>query len=641
MPVQVAGLSGATSIAAGAFHTCALVSGAVWCWGDNVSGELGRTGGGSSSAARPVAGLSGVVGIAAGGSETCALVADGTVRCWGDNSKGQLGSPGASTSTPRSVSGLAGVVSIAVGGSHACALLGGGGLVRCWGSNASGQLGANVGPRSTAPVPVQGVGGAFEIATGGSHSCALLTRGMVTCWGDNSHRQLGHGGAGGSTPAVVNGLGGVVALTAGGLHTCALLVAGTESCWGDNSSGQLGHLGATTATPTPVTGFFIGSGPTQLVAGSDTTGHVFACALLSSSHVRCWGNGVDGELGDGNGVSSSHPVTVVSATTHQPLVGVKRIALGENHACALLANGAVACWGANGYDQLGDPSLSTSSLTAVPAIASGAIAISAGWEDTCVTTGTGAVECWGYNEFGALGDPSFTGTITPLPQTVNGLSGPRSVSVGTAHSCAVTSSGHVECWGYGYDGELGDGAIVNSTSPVTVLDSTLAPIALVAEVSSGEDHACSTFASGTIDCWGFNQDGQLGDGTSTGPTFCKSAADYCSKFAAPTLNIRAVVDVSTGALDTCADVATGQAYCWGDDSVGEVGNGPTGGPMTTPAVVRVVSGPLGGITAISAGTSFACAISSDAALCWGANADGELGDGTTTPRSTPVHVVGL
>jgi alpha-tubulin suppressor-like RCC1 family protein len=255
-PVAVSGLSGAVAIAAGFYHTVALLGdGSCRAWGYNGYGQLGD--GTYNGRLTPVAvsGLSDVAAIAAGGWHTVALLDDGTCRAWGYNSNGQLGD-GTTTlrTTPVAVSGLTNVVSIAAGRQHTVALLGDG-TCRTWGENSEGQLGDGTTTGRSTPVAVSGLSGAVAIAAGDLHTVALLADGTVRAWGYNFYGQLGDGTTTNrTTPVAVSGLSGVVAIAGGFNHTVALLDDGTCRAWGDNNYGQLGD-GTTTDSTTPIAVF--------------------------------------------------------------------------------------------------------------------------------------------------------------------------------------------------------------------------------------------------------------------------------------------------------------------------------------------------------------------------------------------------
>jgi alpha-tubulin suppressor-like RCC1 family protein len=394
-----------------------------------------------------------------------------------------------------SAADMAGATAISAGGSRsACALMPGG-TVQCWGDNTYGQLGdgTTTGPQtccpetgdggvctstpspcSLTPVEVSGVTGAMAIAVGGFSACALLSGGAVQCWGDNTYGKLGNGTTTSSSiPVAVSGITGATAVSVGTNSACAVLSGGAVQCWGSNDNGQLGN-GSTTDSPVPVAV----SGLTDARAVS--VGYLSACALLSSGGVQCWGDNNYAELGDGTTTGSSTPVAVTG------LSSATAVSVGQEAACALLSEGTVKCWGINGYGQLGNgsnggPSQCISGLpcSVTPVTVSGltgATAISVGAFSSCALQSGGGARCWGFNESGDLGNGSTTGPDTCMggvpcsvtPGEVSGLSGATAVSVGGYAACALLTGGSVECWGSNSDGELGDGATVLSPTPAMV-----------------------------------------------------------------------------------------------------------------------------------------------------------------------------
>jgi len=349
----------ASAISAGYEHNCALVSGgAVSCWGDNYYGELGDGSETDSHIPVAVSGLSGVIAVSAGGYydglHTCALISGGAVKCWGDNRLGELGDGTTAHSlTPVAVSGLTGATAVSAGAAHTCALISGG-TVKCWGANGSGQLGDGTTTRSLTPLTVSGLTGAIAISAGYGYTCALISGGTVKCWGANYFGQLGDGTTTDSpTPVAVSGLTGATAISAGNSyeagHTCALISGGAIKCWGDNQYGQLGVSTYTVVTHKPVTV----TGLTGAIAVS--AGYLHTCALISGGTMECWGNGQDGQLGDGTTIGSSTPVTVSGLTA------ATAISAGGWHTCALVSGGSVRCWGLNQYGQLGNGTTTDSS----------------------------------------------------------------------------------------------------------------------------------------------------------------------------------------------------------------------------------------------------------------------------------------
>jgi alpha-tubulin suppressor-like RCC1 family protein len=340
------------------------------------------------------------------------------------------------------------------------------------------------------------------ISVGQYHTCALTSAGGVKCWGDNTYGQLGDGTTTmHATPVDVSGLtSGVIAVSAGEYHTCALMSSGGVKCWGYNALGALGD-GTTTSRPTPVDVSGLTSGVIAISAG-----YFHTCALMSSGGVKCWGYNVYGQLGDGTTTMRSAPVDVSGLTS-----GVSAIGAGQYHTCAVTTAGAVECWGYNGLGGLGDGT-TTTRLTpvGVSGLASGAVAVSAGAYHSCALTSAGGVKCWGYNASGQLGDGTTTMRLTPVD--VSGLtSGVTEMSAGQYHTCARTAAGGAKCWGYNGFGGLGDGTTTMRSTPVDVSGLTSGVTAVVA----GGYHSCAVTSGGGAKCWGYNNAGQIGDGTTT------------------------------------------------------------------------------------------------------------------------------
>lgn len=309
VPVQVDGLtSGVLAIAGRGGHTCALVDGGgQQCWGANSNGELGDNSTVNSPVPVQAQGIpSDVTAIAAGEWHTCAVL-NGGAQCWGANYSGDLGSALLGKSlVPIQVENLGsgtGVTAVAAGSSHTCAVVNGG--AQCWGSNHTSQLGND--SRADSPVPVQVVGltaGVSALAVGTGHSCAIVNGG-VQCWGANDCGQLGAGPtlALSAVPVPVVGLtSGVTAITAGECTTCAVVDGGAQ-CWGRNSNGELGN-NATTDSPVPVQVLGLTSGVTAIAAGTYHT-----CAAVNGK-VQCWGRNRNGQLGNDSTVDSLVPVEV-------------------------------------------------------------------------------------------------------------------------------------------------------------------------------------------------------------------------------------------------------------------------------------------------------------------------------------------
>src|SRR5882672_5723251 len=295
-PVVVAGITGAAAVTGGGYHTCArFPDGTLQCWGRNDAGQLGDPGTLREAVTTPVrvTGITTATAVSAGGFHTCALPGDGTVRCWGQNDYGQLGNgtrdpvPDTFNPTPVTVSGITTAVALSAGGWYTCALLQDG-TIRCWGDNTYGQLGdgAPIAPPTirieSTPVTVTGITTAVAIDAGVFHMCVLLRDGTVRCWGRNEDGRLGNGStANSSTPTTVPGIT-AAALGSGAEHTCAVLPDGTVRCWGDNNWGQLGN-GSPAGTRSPMPSA-PATGITTAIAGSSGAEHT--CVLLQDGTVR-------------------------------------------------------------------------------------------------------------------------------------------------------------------------------------------------------------------------------------------------------------------------------------------------------------------------------------------------------------------
>src|SRR5438067_328979 len=306
VPVGVSGVTNASDVAGGDEHACALLSdGRVQCWGVADSGQLGDgTTTGFSNVPVTVSGMTTATAVITGAWHSCAVLADGTMQCWGRNMDGQLGN-GTTTSSnvPVTVSGISRPAAVAAGGYHTCARTPDGTL-RCWGRTDDGQGGNGTWASWSTPVQAN-ITGAVAVAAGYYHTCALMADGTVQCWGKNTDGQLGNGTTAGSTnPVSVSGISNAVAVAAGAFHTCALMRDTSVQCWGNNSFGQLGD-GTTASALTPVRAAGITG------AHAVTGGYLHTCAQLADTTVRCWGEGDYGQLGNGTKANSLSPVTVI------------------------------------------------------------------------------------------------------------------------------------------------------------------------------------------------------------------------------------------------------------------------------------------------------------------------------------------
>lgn len=357
------------------------------------------------------------------------------------------------------------------------------GRLYCWGVNGTTQLatqtdslcyeeqvrGGATRPCTLYPLRVAPTTLAFSlISAGDSFACGLTTTGAAYCWGSGAFGKLGNGHNGGASVAsVVTSALSFNSVSAGGEHACGLTLSGAAYCWGQDSVGQLGdarHVNST--TPIPVL-----QGGGVAVFASITAGFRHTCALRSDGAAFCWGRDSTGELGIGGFNDTDTPAAVVGGlrftsisaggdTVQTPLEPLRV----ESHVCAIAVGGGAYCWGSNRSGQLGTGTIGDSS--AVPVAVSGGLTfsrISAGSRHTCGLTTTGAVYCWGRNLDLQLGRGPVTGgnSDSGTPQLVAGGDLPpgvtfTAVSAGTRHSCGVGSDGAAYCWGSNVFGALGN-----------------------------------------------------------------------------------------------------------------------------------------------------------------------------------------
>ena len=398
----------------------------------------------------------------------------------------------------------------------------------------------------------------FFISAGASHNCLLSYSNTVKCWGANALGQLGQGHTSsigddeGEMERIlpVNLGSGLIAKTlATGLsHSCALLDNNSVKCWGDNQFGQLGQ--GRTLNPVGTVANQMGDNLPAINLGTGRTvkmiqaGNNHSCALLDNDTVKCWGANQFGQLGQGDRISRGTVVNQMGDELDAVNLGTGRTAkslgLGDNHACALLDNDTVKCWGANQFGQLGQGrtlnpvgTVATQMGDALPAVNLGTghtvKMIQAGNNHSCALLDNNTVKCWGDNQFGQLGqgrtlNPVGTvatqmGDALPAVELGTGRTG-KTVILGTNFTCALLDNNTVKCWGDNQFGQLGQGDRTNRGTVANQMGDELDALKLgtgytVQAIEVGATHTCvllNDLDDDDIKCWGGNSDGQLGLG---------------------------------------------------------------------------------------------------------------------------------
>ena len=352
-------------------------------------------------------------------------------------------------------------------------------------------------------------------------------------------------------------------------------------------------------------------------------------------------------------VSGSAGITV---TAPEPTVSFATVEAGAYHTCGRTTAGAAYCWGDNGAAQLGIGALSPPNATTPQGVSGGLTfaSVSVGGVHACGLTAGGTAYCWGGDLYGGLGGgaagPEICTGSTPCssaPLAVAGGLTFSSLSAGWGPTCAVTASGSAYCWGDNLDGALGVGADTGSVQSCSVGPCSYTPLAVAGGLAfttlgAGNLYACGLTSSGAAYCWGDNSTGELGIGVNAAPDTC--AHGPCSRTPVAVAGGLTFTTLNVGTQHTCARATDGSWYCWGLNNYGQLGTGATG-PETcagAPCSSTPVAVSVGiNLTAVVAGRRHSCGVTSaGAAYCWGENVYGQLGDGSTTNSLTPVVVAG-
>jgi alpha-tubulin suppressor-like RCC1 family protein len=663
LPLPPRRLPATGQLSAGLYHALLVrPNGQLYAWGDNSEGQLGDPASATSSlfikrvpvAVSPGAIPAGTrfVQVSGGQYHSLALAANGMLYAWGKNEYGQLGNNTTTNSNaPVAVSlgaAPAGTrfVWVSAGASHSLALAADGTLY-AWGDNASGQLGTGTTINSSAPVAVRPgatpAGTRFvQVSAGSNYSLALAADGMLYAWGHNPNGELGNNTTTDSNAPVAVSLGAAPAGTrfvqvrAGRYHALALAADGTAYAWGYNASGQLGN-GSRSSSKVPVA-VRLGAAPVgtrfvQLSAGSD-----HSLALAADGTLYAWGYNYYGQLGNYGTANSNVPVAVspgaVPAGTR-----FAQVSAGDNYSLALAADGTPYAWGYNTSGQLGNNGSISDRTSSVPVAvlapaATGYAQAAAGGNHSLGLRTNGTLYAWGYNAYGQLGNDATADSPWPVAVRLGAApAGTRfgQVSAGDIHSLVLAADGTAYAWGYNGMGQLGNNTTANSPVPVAV--SAPAGV-LFTQVSAGELHSLALAADGTLYAWGDNRLGQLGNGSTTASLV--PAPVSAGAIPAGTR----FVQVSAGLNYSLALAADGTIYGWGYNSSGQLGNGATTASLV-PVAASLGAAPAGTrFVQVSAGMSHVLGLAADGTLyAWGNNAFDQLGNGgSANANPLPVAV---
>ncbi len=364
----------------------------------------------------------------------------------------------------------------------------------------------------------------------------------------------------------------------------------------------------------------VGQSTTPALAG----GHGHSLALLQNGTVKAWGDNGGGQLGIG---PTPYQISMPMQIPAGSLSGVAAIAAGADHCLALLSNGTVMTWGANGFGQLGVGNTVNQSIPQQIQTTglSNVVAIAAGYGHCLALLSNGTVRAWGWNSGGELGIGNTVNQSTPQQIPASSLSNVVAVSAGSNHSMALLSNGTVKTWGVNQYGELGIGNTVNQSTPQQIPASSLSN---VVAIHAGGAHNLALLANGTVKAWGLNAFGQLGIGSTT---------DQLAPIQVPIGSLSNVAAVAAGFNHSLALLHDGTVRSWGYDNYGQLGAGLTPFPFHQLTPLSIPASNLNNVSAIIAGHWHSFALRSDGAVkAWGWNSTGTLGLGYTSFGGVPM-----
>ena len=372
-----------------------------------------------------------------------------------------------------------------------------------------------------------------------------------------------------------------------------------------------------------------------------SSGNMSSCGVASDNNAYCWGGNYVGDLGNAWGLIVNVPKAVYGEGLLNGLT-IKSLVSGNDHSCVIASDSNAYCWGNNANGNLGNNSTSNSQYP-VAVYKSGVLngltvkSIFTGLEQSCIIASDDNAYCWGINTYGQLGNGLTVKSSVPVMVNKTGaMSGLtiKLLAIGEEHACAIASDNNAYCWGANYSGQLGNNSTTNSTTPVAVVKTGALNGLTLKSIYSQNDHTCVIASDDNAYCWGSNSNGELGDNSST-ESRVPVAVTKTGALSGLTIKM-----ITTGWLHSCAIASDNNAYCWGyNNTYGVLGNGSNVDSFVPVAVDR--SGVLNGLSlkSISSGRDHVCVIANNnKTYCWGDNYFGQLGNGTNTASMSPVVV---
>ncbi|EKE29158.1 MAG: Regulator of chromosome condensation, RCC1 [uncultured bacterium (gcode 4)] len=639
-------LTWASQIAAWSNYNCSKISDwTVSCWWYNTNGQLWDNS--VSQRNTPVKTvwewwtwtiLSDVSQLTAGSAHTCALKSDWTVSCWWYNNKNQVWD-GSATSRRFPVkvlwtwwtwTTLGWISQVVAWYDHTCAIQNDWKVV-CWWSNNYGQLWDWTTVQKNYPVPVTWLTDAVQIYWGYLFTCALKSDGTVYCWWYNNYSQLWDWTVNNQNTPIQSSVSGVSRITGWWYSMCALKTVWTVYCWWYNNLWQLWDwTNVQKNSPVQVVGVWWTWNLADAKDIAWSNAHV--CVLKTDNSVYCWGDNNYWDLWDNYNVARYYPVQVASISP--TFTDVAQIESGWFHSCATKADWNAYCWWDDFYSQLWDwTAVSRSSPIRVGL--SWISKLSWWYRHTCAVKTDWSAYCWWYNNYWTIWDGTFSSSVyKTTPTLVSWLSWMSDVSAGWMSTCALKNDWTVFCWWSGSSWLLWNWLTTQQNSPVQVKwVGWTWTLSWITQIDVWYWHACGLHTSWSVYCWGSNSSGQLWDGTTTARTTPVQVKVNASTY------LWWITQITVWQSHTCATASDWNAYCWWYNSKWQL--------WDDSIINRSYPVQVSGLSWVSQITSnmysfHTCAKKTDwTAYCWGDNSNGQLWNDSTTDSKTPVQVSGM